>query len=385
MTGPRSLSRRDALARGGAAAAGLALMPSDSFARWVDSVAQETVVPWVERPDEGMRGNVNVLDWEQVTSWVTPTDQLFRVGHYGQPEIEETEWSLRIGGMVNNPETFTLADIRAMPHREVTMTLECAGNRGFGGFIGAVHNATWGGTPLRPVLEAAGIRDGGIEIVFWGADTGEEEIRDTAVTQNFARSMSIEDAMDPNIILCYEVNGEPLSTGNGFPLRVIAPGWYGVANVKWLERIEVRDRRFMGRFMGRDYVTLRQEELNGEQVWTESSVGRAQINSIAGRVTTDGSRHRIHGAAWGADIVQVDVRIDSGRWQRATLGEGQDDPYTWTFWHLDWNPSPGEHTITSRAIDRDGKIQPEPSDPWLTSKKTYWESNGQYSRDIVIA
>ncbi|MDH3733767.1 MAG: sulfite oxidase, partial [Gemmatimonadota bacterium] len=332
----------------------------------------------------GMRANVNVLDWEQVTSWITPTDQLFRVGHYGQPEIAESDWSLRIGGMVDSPRTLSLEQIRGMPHREVTMTLECAGNRGFGGFIGAVHNATWGGTPLAPVLEAAGIRDGGIEIVFWGADTGEETIRDNTVTQNFARSMSVEEAMARDVILCHEVNGEPLSTGHGFPLRLIAPGWYGVANVKWLERIEVRDSRFMGRFMGRDYVTLRQEEVNGETVWTESSVGRALINSIPGRVTTDGSRHRIHGAAWGADIAQVDVRIDSGGWQRATLGEGKDDLHTWTFWHLDWDPSPGEHTITSRATDRDGNVQPEPNDPWLTSKKTYWESNGQVSRGILI-
>lgn len=359
-------------------------MPSDSFARWVESVAQETVVPWVARPDEGMRGNVNVLDWEQVTSWVTPTDQMFRVGHYDSPVIEEAGWRLEIGGLVDQPRSFTLANIRAMPRQEVTMTLECAGNRGFDGFIGAVHNATWAGTSLRSVLQAAGVQIRGIEVVFWGADAGEEEIRGNTVTQNFARSMSIDDAMDPNNILCYEVNGETLPGAHGFPLRLIVPGWYGVASVKWLERIEVRDTRHAGRFMGRDYVTLREEEVNGEMTWTESSVGRARINSIAGKVTTDGNRHRIHGAAWGAAIARVEVRIDEGEWQAATIGEGQEDAFTWTFWHLDWQPTAGEHTITSRAIDSRGNVQPAPDDPLLTSKKTYWESNGQYSRGIVI-
>jgi hypothetical protein len=118
--------------------------------------------------------------------------------------------------------------------------------------------------------------------------------------------------------------------------------------------------------------------------WTESSVGRARINSIPGRVTYDGERHRIHGAAWGADIARVEVQIDDRNWQRATLGEGDGDPHTWTFWHLDWDARPGEHAITSRAIDRDGGIQPDPSDPWLTSKKTYWESNGQVTRRVLI-
>jgi len=383
MTSPRTVSRRDALVRSGAAAAGLALMPSDAFARWAESVAQEAVVPWIERPSEQM-ADVNVLDWETVTSWVTPTEQLFHVGHYNSPVIEEAGWNLDIGGLVDRPASFSLADIRAMPRQEVTMTLECAGNRGFDGFIGAVHNASWAGTPLENVLVAAGIQEKGIEVVFWGADTGEEEIRGNTVTQNFARSMSIEDAMDPNILLCYEVNGETLPNAHGFPLRLIAPGWYGVACVKWLERIEVRDTRHMGRFMGRDYVTLREQEVNGEMTWTESSVGRARINSIPGRVTTDGTRHRIHGAAWGAEIDEVEVRIDDGPWQEATLGEGHGDEFTWTFWHLDWQPTPGEHAIASRAIDIDGNIQPAPDDPWLANKKTYWESNGQFARGIII-
>ncbi|TGS51844.1 sulfite oxidase, partial [Mesorhizobium sp. M1D.F.Ca.ET.183.01.1.1] len=97
-------------------------------------------------------------------------------------------------------------------------------------------------------------------VVFWGTDKGEiKRADDVKFTQNFARSMSLADALDPKNILCYEMNGTGLPADNGFPLRLIAPGWYGIANVKWLKRIEVRDQRFVNQFMGRDYVTLREE------------------------------------------------------------------------------------------------------------------------------
>lgn len=117
--------------------------------------------------------------------------------------------------------------------------------------------------------------------------------------QNFARSMSLADAMNPENLLCYEMNGAPLPTPNGFPLRLIAPGWYGIANVKWLKAIEVRDTRFMSLLMARDYVTIREEEHNGETVWAETSVGRARIKSAPAKVTRTDSGYRIIGAAWG--------------------------------------------------------------------------------------
>ncbi|TIO99122.1 MAG: sulfite oxidase, partial [Mesorhizobium sp.] len=112
--------------------------------------------------------------------------------------------------------------------------------------------------------------------------------------------ISLADALDPKNILCYEMNGTALPADNGFPLRLIAPGWYGIANVKWLKRIEVRDQRFVNQFMGRDYVTLREEEHNGETVWMETSVGRARLKSAPARVTHIGNDYRIVGAAWGA-------------------------------------------------------------------------------------
>lgn len=384
MSDASRLTRREALARGGALAAGAALFPSDALARLGVLSPQEAVVPWLNAPEPG--GRANTLDWQALTSWVTPTEDLFSVGHYGQPEVAASSWRLSVSGLVQRPASYTLAEIRARPSESVVFALECAGNRGFATFVGAVHNAEWTGTPLAPLLEEAGVLEDGIEVVFWGADEGEEEIRGNTVTQSFARSMSLEDAMDPRLLLAYEVNGSPLPTGHGFPLRLVAPGWYGVANVKWLTRIEVRDKRFMGRFMARDYVTLREEQRDGQPVWTESSVGRARINSIPARVVRrNGGGYRIHGAAWGADLARVEVSVDGGPWTPATLGEGSDDPYTWTFWQLDWDAGAGEHTVTSRAVGRDGSVQPAADDPIVANKLTYWESNGQVTRQIRIA
>jgi DMSO/TMAO reductase YedYZ molybdopterin-dependent catalytic subunit len=198
--------------------------------------------------------------------------------------------------------------------------------------------------------------------------------------------MSIEDATSPYNMLCHEMNGEALPTRHGFPLRLIAPGWYGIANVKWLQRIEVRSRRLMNRFMARDYVTLRKEEVDGEQVWTESSVGRSLLKSAPARVVRSGDSYRIEGAAWGQPIANVEVRIDDGPWQMATLDTADVSRFSWRFWSLEWaNAEPGEHTITARAIDREGGVQPAADDPFITDKVTYWESNGQITRSVKIA
>jgi DMSO/TMAO reductase YedYZ molybdopterin-dependent catalytic subunit len=197
--------------------------------------------------------------------------------------------------------------------------------------------------------------------------------------------MSVEDAMSPYNLLAYEMNGEALPTNNGFPLRLIAPGWYGVANVKWLTRIEVRSTRLMNRFMARDYVTLRSEEVNGGPVWTESSVGRARLKSAPARVVRNGESYRIEGAAWGALVQSVEVRIDDGEWQEATLDTENRSRFAWRFWTLDWaDAEAGAHSITSRATSTRGEVQPAPDDPLLANKVTYWENNGQVTRQVEI-
>src|SRR3954452_19066278 len=238
----------------------------------------EAVIPWLDQPTANPDpvGIQAQLVWEDLDSWITPNEKFFSISHFNRPTIDEKTWSLEIGGLVKKPLKLTLADIKARPRQEVVFTVECSGNHGFPFFTGGIGNARWAGTPLAPILKEAGVLENGIEVVFWGTDEGEialhDDIRDVKFKQNFARSMSLTDAMDPKNILCYEMNGATLPAANGFPLRLMAPGWYGVANAKWLKGIEVRDQRFENRFMGRDYVTLREEDHDGETVWVDAKL-----------------------------------------------------------------------------------------------------------------
>jgi DMSO/TMAO reductase YedYZ molybdopterin-dependent catalytic subunit len=301
----------------------------------------------------------------------------------------------------------------------VDFTLECSGNNGTGlaFFIGGIGNARWGGARLAPLLEDADILDEATEVIFWGVDRATTTIRDNGgirgggrtgmvqadsgggldltITEQFARSMSIGEALKRENLLCYEMNDEPLPPEHGFPVRLIAPGWYGVANVKWLTRIEVTDHRHAGQFMARDYVTIREEQRGTQTVWTFTTVGHDRLKSAPAKVVRRGDRYAVMGAAWGAPIAGVEVQIDDGQWMPATLdrlpvgpsGPSSGNPrHSWRFWTLDWGrPATGEHRIKSRATDLEGNVQPAPNDPFLESRRTYWESNGHITRRVMIA
>ena len=383
------LTRRDLVLKGSAAFAAYAVLHA-SLAGAFPSRPGEIVIPWADQPPAFDDPTVlRQLTWEELNSWITPNEQFFQVNHFNWPEIDAASWTLQIDGLVERPLTLTLDDIKARTRQEMPVTLECSGNHGFPFFTGAVGNAQWTGTPLAPILDEAGILQDGIEVVFWGADQGEikleDAIRNVTMQQHFARSMSVQDAMGAANMLTYEMNGEPLPKENGFPVRLIAPGWYGIANVKWLTRIEVRDRRLMTQFMGRDYVTIREEEHNGATVWTETSVGRMNLKSAPAKVTKAEDAYRIVGAAWGAPIAKVEVQIDDGPWTEAVIDRTEEAPWAWKIWSYDWpNPSPGEHRVTSRAVDTAGNTQPAMDDPWIAKKHTYWESNGQITRQVMI-
>lgn len=380
-------SRRSFLKGGGAALAGLTVFRMTIPVRATQDISDGEVIPWLDVPAENPVPEIIVqqLDWLALDSWITPNDEFFVIKHFGLPELTAEDWSLEIGGLVDNPMTLTLDDITAREKQDVTFTIECSGNTGLPFFTGGVGNATWAGASLAAILEEAGVQDAGIEVVFWGADAGEHTYRDLTVTEHFARSMSLEDALAPENILAWEMNGEPLPPLHGFPLRLIAPGWYGIANVKWLTRIEVRDSRHQGFFMAQDYVTIREQEVNGEAVWTLTSVGRNRLKSAPAKVTKTDAGYTVMGAAWGDAIASVDVRIDDGEWQPATIVEGEGSEHAWVFWTFDWtDATPGEHAITSRATAVDGTVQPASDDAFLASKRTFWESNGQITRTVMI-
>jgi len=347
----------------------------------------EEVLPWLDQPAPNPVPEIvgTLLTWEDLDSWITPNDKFFTVKHFDLPAIDSQAWRLTIDGLVGRSLTLSLDDLMARPRQEVDFTLECSGNTGLPFLIGAIGNATWAGTPLAPILQEAGVLDEGIEVVFWGSDFGVGEVNEVEVNEQYGRSMSLEDAMDPRNILCYSMNGEPLPAEHGGPVRLIAPGWFGVANVKWLDRIELLDTRYQGRFMAREYVTMREAEQNGQTVARYTSVGRDLLKSAPAKVTRLDGDYRIVGAAWGSPIASVEVQVDGGEWLQANLDEGQGADQAWTIWSLDWSQlAEGEHAITSRAIDTEGNTQPAMDDPLIANKLTFWESNGQITRRVFI-
>lgn len=383
----QDIPRREILKHGSAAFTSLALLQASWLVQAFPSRPGEEVVPWMDQPGPNPSGGVveNLQAWEELSAFLTPNDKFFRVSHYDKPVIDEKTWNLEIGGLVKKPMTLTLADIKARPRQEVVFTIECGGNHGFPWFTSGIGTAKWGGTPLAPLLKQAGVTNRGTEVVFWGADSGTEVVRDMKLPQHFARSMSLADAMSSDNLLCYQMNGVALPQPHGAPVRLVAPGWYGIANVKWLTRIEVRDTRYMGRFMARDYVTIREEQRNGQTNFVETSVGRTLLKSAPAKVTREDGKYRIVGAAWGAPVSRVEVQVDGGPWREATIDRSEQAQFAWNIWSVGWtNATPGEHTITSRAIDSEGDVQPTMDDPRISNKKTYWESNGQVTRRIRL-
>jgi DMSO/TMAO reductase YedYZ molybdopterin-dependent catalytic subunit len=383
------LPRRQFLGQSGGLVASAAVLNDALLTQAFAAQPGEEIIPWSDQPttDPGVARGViqNLQRWEDL-DWLTPNSNFFNIAHYNRPQIDEQDWSPEITGLVRKPRRFRLSDIRARPRRELTITLECSGNNGRTSFISGIGTARWAGTSLAAMLHEAELLDTGTEVVFVGADTGEEKVRDIKAPTSFARSMGVGDAMGPDNLLCYQMNGASLPPEHGFPLRLIAPGWYGIANVKWLTRIEVWPTRLENRFMGRDYVTIREENHDGRIEWVETSVGRTQIKSAPARVVREDGHYKIVGMAWGASIARIEVSIDSGPWQIATIDPTRQEKYPWRLWSLDWPASaPGEHAITVRAIGADGSVQPAPTDPQIAGKHTYWESNGQITRHIRLS
>ena len=386
-------TRRDVLKTGLASlTAGLAMLSRPEFV-FPGQSDDEELVPFQNVPRSGPES----LDWETLTEWLTPQDQVFSVQHYGSPEVDPSTFQLVIDGLVDHPRQLTLDDIKSLPREDQFMTLECSGNGASPGFSNAVYNSRWTGTRLAPLLKECGIQPGAIEVVFFGHDRQEETLRpgtkrELTVEVPFGRSLSLEDAFNLNPLLAYERNGEPIAQRNGAPLRLIVPGWYGIANVKWLRRIEVRNRRYMGRYMGRDYVTVRGEQQGGEVVFVESSVTRMNLKSVISRVTrlpeVDGKVPlKAYGAVWGdgTPIDRVEVRFDDGDWRTAILDEEPQEKYCWRFFSIDLGSvEPGPHTLVSRGIDANGRVQPSDADDEIALKKTYWEAYQQWPREIEV-
>ena len=384
---PKSISRREVL-KGSVAFAALAFAqrPLSVFG-FDDLEAGAEVVPFVQR--QLKNPNRPMVQWDELKEWNTPVQDVYVVSHYNKPDIAAEDWKLEIGGFLKKPMTLTLEDIQRLPRKDIMATLECGGNGASMNFCGAVANVRWTGTPLAPLLKRCGLEKRGIEVVFFGNDKKQEKVREQDFDMHFSRSLSLSDAMRDDIMLVWAMNGKPLPKEHGYPLRLIVPGWYGVAWVKWLMRIEVQDRRFMSKYMGREYVTIRGEERpDGETLWRETSVSFMNVKSIVARVAKlKNGTYRVSGAAWsdGTPIKSVELKLDDGQYQSVRINKSEHSKYSWVFWSHDITKlAPGEHSLVSRATDADGRVQPEPEDPTIKFKKTYWEANQQWIRKIKV-
>lgn len=351
----------------------------------------EVVVPFTDvpppaAPKPGAPPPPVRFDPKNLTNFVVSNDEFFAVSHYGMPTVDAAAYRLRVTGLVQKPLELTLADLKKRPRVEHFVGFECSGNNNARGNP-LIGNARWAGTALAPILKEAGVKANGREVVFFSADKGAEEVThgrgNVKAEQHFARGMDLADATRPEVFVAYEMNGEPLPQNHGFPIRLMAPGWYGVANVKWLDHIHVQDSRYMGRFMGRDYVTLKSEAIGGETLWMETWVGRTRLKSAVARLTRTGSTFKAVGFALtdGTPLKAVEVSIDGGAWKPATMWK-ENTAHSWKLFTYEWSGlQPGEHTIVSRAIDARGDMQPEEDHP---TKRSQWENNGQFLRKFTV-
>lgn len=377
-------TRRNVL-KGTALAAGAASAPSF----FLPALAQgERLIPFTDVPDSFQVRPVqpDTTHWQdtrKISDFVTDNDDFYLVQHYGQPEINSDTWRLKITGMVENELEFSLDELMNLATTQRQIGFECGGNsqRLFHGLIG---NANWRGVSLRDLLQQAGVEKEAKEVVFFGADLAIEEIRGREVEKSFARSLSVQDAMREENMLAFEMNGEPLPHYHGKPVRLLVPGWYGVSNVKWLTQIHVQSTRYMGRFMGRDYVTLKKENVGGVDRWVENSVTAMNLKSSIIRVTEMGGRYSIHGFALndGTPLRSVEIKVDDGPWLTAEMNPNN-TRFSWKLFSLEWpNPTAGEHTLVSRVTDINGNVQATQEE--LPEKVSYWEDFSQFPRTVVI-
>jgi DMSO/TMAO reductase YedYZ molybdopterin-dependent catalytic subunit len=382
-------TRRDLL-KGSLALAGLGVA---GLPEWLlPALAQgETVVPFTDIPETvnfNPAPDRRLLDVRTIAGPLTPAGQFFTTQHYGHPHIDPAAYRLKITGLVQKPLSLSLDELKKMKPAELVAGFECSGNRR--PLQGLASNGRWTGVPLRSVLEPAGLQPAAREIVFFGADHGEEEVefrtQKFTVDQQYGRSMSRDQALAPEPFLAYALNGEPLSVHQGFPLRLIVPGWYGAPNVKWLSQIHAQQDEYLGKFQARWYRTLRGEMIDGEMKWKEAAITRMQLKSFIARVTRDGGGHKILGVVLndGTPIQSVEVKVDDGPWQKATLDRATTERFSWKLFTYAWNgATPGEHTLVSRVTDVNGQVQPTADD--LAVKKTFLEDNSQHPRTVRIA
>ena len=299
---------------------------------------------------------------------VMPNQRFYVRNHFQIPQLEASSWHLNVVGLVERPLSLSLRDLVKMPSQTQFVTLECAGNgrsllsprvNGEQWNLGAVSTAEWTGVLLAEVLNRARVKAGASEVVFRGADSGKLDASSEPI--RFERSLSMENVQASDVLLAYAMNGEALPLAHGYPLRVIVPGWYAVASVKWLTDIDVIRGPFSGHYQTETYFFewQRGEDLVREPVSLQ--LVRSLITEPEPESEVEQGELPIRGVAWSgaAPIAQVEVRIGSGPWQKARL-LGESKRHSWQGWELIAHlEGPGSIVISARATDMASRTQPD--------------------------
>lgn len=297
---------------------------------------------------------------------ITPTEDFFVRCHSYTPQVKLADWKLSIDGLVNTPLTLTLDDLKKLPHVELVSVLECAGNgrsfyephmAGAQWKLGGVGNARWTGVRLRDVLQKARLKPGATELLLDGADVPLGKMPD------FQRTVTVTKGLDPDTMLAWAMNGQPLAMEHGFPLRLVAPGWASDSWVKWLQHIEVLDHEFEGFWMKTAYRHPSHPVAPGAAVDAKDMIPVTDLNVKSVIAMGDWVKPgavTLQGVAWsnGSAIAKVEISDDGGNtWNRAKLA-GAGTKYGFRKFTYAWKATQGEHSLISRATDAAGKSQP---------------------------
>ena len=299
-------------------------------------------------------------------SWLTANPHFYVRNHFSIPHISCSAWNLTVDGLVSRVSALSIEALKSLPRVTLPVTMECAGNNrsdleppapGNQFQSGAISTAYWAGARLSDVLSSAGVESGAMEVLFEAHDSGKPA--PDAQEMPYLRSLPIDIAMHPDTMLAYEMNGQPLPPEHGHPIRLIVPGWYGMASVKWLKRITVLDRKFSGFFQTDRYIV--EDDSGNAQPLTSIGV-KSVIGNIANGDVVRLGRVCVEGMAWsgGERIARVDVSVDGGAsWTPAEI-VGPTERYAWQQWHFSWTPeTAGCYTLQSRATDAGGNVQPD--------------------------
>ncbi len=345
-----------------------------------------STTPEFSREEVGLALRNPGMQLEGLRYPVTPIGMHYLLTHFDIPHVDPATYELPVTGRVRNPLKLTLEGIRARPKVTMPVMMECGGNGrahlsprpvSAPWYDEAVGCAEWTGTPLRPILEEAGLLDDAVEILFSGHDRG----LDQGVEHDYERSLTVESALRDEVFLAYEMNGAPLPPQHGSPLRLVVPDWYGMASVKWLKEIRALEEPFEGVQQVLTYNYCQSGDDPGTPVTRKYPhalmVPPGIPDFLSRKRHVEAGRITIEGRAWSGfgPVERVEFSADGGgTWYDADLGDSV-GPYGWTSWGSEWDARPGEYELCARATDASGKTQP-------ADGKEAWNQGG-YGINVV--